>query len=113
NRSRLTQQYAKVKKTIEDIDNRIYIRPAKAGFFIWADFRSLLYEVTFEEEVRLFQIIFEHGVYLLSGCFLGCVQPGWFRIIFSVKEKWIEEILKRLKKGLDAYRNSTILSNES
>ncbi|CAF3668883.1 unnamed protein product [Rotaria sp. Silwood1] len=113
NRSRLTQQYAKVKKTIEDIDNRIYIRPAKAGFFIWADFRSLLHEVTFEEEVRLFQVIFEHGVYLLSGCFLGCVQPGWFRIIFSVKEKWIEEILKRLKKGLDAYRNSTILSNES
>ncbi|CAF5038001.1 unnamed protein product, partial [Rotaria sp. Silwood1] len=111
NRSRLTQQYAKVKKTIEDIDNRIYIRPAKAGFFIWADFRSLLHEVTFEEEVRLFQIIFEHGVYLLSGSFLGCVQPGWFRIIFSVKEKWIEEILKRLKKGLDVYRQLTVASS--
>ncbi|CAF1341704.1 unnamed protein product [Rotaria sp. Silwood1] len=87
NRSCLTQQYAKVKKTLEDIDSRIYIRPAKAGFFIWVDFRSLLHEVTYEEEVRLFQVIFEHGVYLVSGSFLGCVQSGWFRIIFSVKEE--------------------------
>ncbi|CAF1104411.1 unnamed protein product [Rotaria sordida] len=110
NRLRLTQQYKKVKKIIEDMDNRIYVRPAKAGFFIWADCRLLLHEVTFEEEIRLFQIIFEHGVYLVSGSFLGCTQPGWFRIIFSVKEKWIDEILKRLKSGLDAYRQSTIAS---
>ncbi|CAF2963934.1 unnamed protein product [Rotaria sp. Silwood2] len=111
NRSRLTQQYEKVKNAIEDIDNRIVVRPAKAGFFIWADFRLLLHEVTFEEEVRLFQVIFDHGVYLVSGSFLGCIQPGWFRIIFSVKEKWIDEILKRLKSGLDAYRHSTIVSS--
>ncbi|CAF4605594.1 unnamed protein product, partial [Rotaria sp. Silwood2] len=111
NRSRLTQQYEKVKNAIEDIDNRIVVRPAKAGFFIWTDFRLLLHEVTFEEERRLVQNIFEHGVYLVSGSFLGCIQPGWFRIIFSVKEKWIDEILKRLKSGLDAYRHSTIVSS--
>ncbi|CAF3732068.1 unnamed protein product [Rotaria sp. Silwood1] len=108
NRLRLTQQYKKVKKLIEDIDNRIYVRPAKAGFFIWADFRLLLHEVTFEEEIRLFQIIFEHGVYLVSGSFLGCTQPGWFRIIFCVKDKWLDEILKRIKLGLDAYRRLTV-----
>ncbi|CAF3674079.1 unnamed protein product [Rotaria sp. Silwood1] len=111
NRLRLTQQYKKVKKLIEDIDNRIYVRPAKAGFFIWADFRLLLHEVTFEEEIRLFQIIFEHGVYLVSGSFLGCTQPGWFRIIFCVKDKWLDEILKRIKLGLDAYRRLTVPSS--
>lgn len=103
NRSRLTKQYKIWKKKIEDLDNRIYVRPAQAGFFIWADFHLLLHEVTFEEEKRLFQIIFDHGVYMASGVFLGCSQPGWFRIIFSVRETWIDEGIKRLKLALNAY----------
>ncbi|CAF1026972.1 unnamed protein product [Rotaria magnacalcarata] len=111
NRSRLTRQYEKFKKTIENIDNRIYIRPAKAGFFIWADLRLLLHEITFEEEIRLFQSIFEHGVYLVAGSFLGCTQPGWFRIIFSIRETWIDEVIKRFKLGLDAYQHSIVPSN--
>ncbi|CAF1259538.1 unnamed protein product [Adineta steineri] len=111
NRLRLTKQYENVKKQIENIDSRIYVRPSKAAFFLWADFRSILHEVTFEEEKRLFQIIFDHGVYIVSGFFLGCSQPGWFRIIFSVKEKWIEEGIKRIKLALDVYRHSIISSN--
>jgi aspartate/methionine/tyrosine aminotransferase len=112
NRSRLTEQYDKVTKKIKDIDKRIYIRPAKAGFFIWADFRLLLHEITFEEEYRLFQTIFDHGVYISPGFFLGCSEPGWFRIIFSVKDTWINEATKRLKVALDVYRQSTIPSNK-
>ncbi|CAF3245078.1 unnamed protein product [Rotaria socialis] len=111
NRSRLTQQYKKFQKAIENIDNRIYIRPAKAGFFIWADLRLLLHDITFEEEIRLFQSIFEHGLYLVTGSFLGCAQPGWFRIIFSIRETWIDEAIKRFKLGLDAYQHSIVLSN--
>jgi aspartate/methionine/tyrosine aminotransferase len=112
NRSRLTQQYKKFKNIIESIDNRIYIRPAKAGFFIWADLRLLLHEITFEEEIRLFQSIFEHGLYLVTGRFLGCTQPGWFRIIFSIRETWIDEAIKRFELGLDAYQHSIVSSNE-
>jgi aspartate/methionine/tyrosine aminotransferase len=108
NRSRLTKQYEIVKKKIEDIDNRIYIRPSKAGFFIWADFRLLLHKITFEEETRLFETMFNHGIYISSGYNLGCSQPGWFRMIFSIKEKWIDESIKRLKIALDAYRHLTI-----
>jgi aspartate/methionine/tyrosine aminotransferase len=110
NRSRLTQQYKKIKKKIEDIDHRIYIRPAHAGFFIWADFRLFLHEVTFDEENRLWQILFDQGVYISAGFNLGCSQPGWFRIIFSVKEEWIDEAIKRIKLALDVYRHSTIPS---
>jgi aspartate/methionine/tyrosine aminotransferase len=111
NRLRLTEQYEKVTKKIKDIDKRIYIRPSKAGFFIWADFRLLLHEITFDEECRLFQIIFDHGVYISPGFYLGCSQPGWFRIIFSMKEIWIDEAVKRLKIALDVYRQSTIPSS--
>jgi aspartate/methionine/tyrosine aminotransferase len=108
NRSRLTKQYEKFKTKIESIDHRIYVRPSKAAFFLWTDFHLLLHEVTFEEEKRLFQIMFDHGIYIASGVFLGCSQPGWFRIIFCVKEKWIDEGIKRLKLALDVYRHSAI-----
>ena len=111
NRSRLTEQYEKVKKKIESIDSRISVRPSQAGFFIWADFRLLLHEVTFDEELRLFDTIFDHGVYISPGTNLGCSQPGWFRIIFSVKEKWIDEAVKRIKSALDTYHQSRISSH--
>ena len=106
NRSRLTQRYAQVKQQLEGIDGRIRVRPARAGFFLWADFRALLHEISFDEEDRLFQVIFDHGVYISAGSHLGCAQPGWFRMIFCVKETWIDEALKRLALALQAYRSS-------
>ena len=41
--------------------------------------------------VRLFQFIFDNGVYISTGFSLGCSQPGWFRLIFTVKNKWVDE----------------------
>lgn len=105
NRTRLTEQYENVMKKIANVDSRIVIRPSQAGFFIWADFRSILNEITFEEEQRLFDIIFQHGVYISPGVNLGCSEPGWFRIIFSVKEHWIDEAMKRLKTAIDVYEH--------
>ena len=111
NRLRLTEQYETAKKKIEDIDNRIYVRPAKTGLFLWTDFHVLLHEMTFDEENRLFQIIYDHGVYISPGFFLGCSQPGWFRIIFTGKGKLIDEAVKRLKLALDYYRHLTVSSS--
>jgi aspartate/methionine/tyrosine aminotransferase len=113
NRSRLTEQYEKIKKKIENIDSRIFVRPSQAGFFIWTDFRLLLHDITFDEERRLSDIIFDHGVYISSGFNLGCSQPGWFRIIFSVKEKWIDEAVKRIKSALDIYHQSKRISSHT
>lgn len=111
NRSRLTEQYNKIKKRIENIDNRIFIRPSHAGFFIWIDFHLLLHERTFEEEIRLNEMMFDNGIYISAGSNLGCAQPGWFRMIFSIKNKWVDEAIKRLKLALDAYQSLTISSN--
>jgi len=103
NRSRLTKRYEQVKKQIEQLDSRIRIRPGRAGFFLWTDFRSILHSTTFEEENRLYKIIFSQGVYITSGYNLGCSEPGWFRIIFSVKENWIDTAIKRLHIALQIY----------
>lgn len=112
NSTRLTQRYAEVTEKIRQLDSRISIRPAHAGFFIWTDFRSILQEITFEEEQRLFDLIFEHGVYISPGVNLGCSEPGWFRFIFSVREQWIDEAMKRLKRAIDVYDHLTNSSSE-
>jgi bifunctional pyridoxal-dependent enzyme with beta-cystathionase and maltose regulon repressor activities len=55
--------------------------------------------------------MFKHGVYISSGYNLGCSQPGWFRIIFSIRETWIDEAIKRLKSALNSYQHLTISSS--
>ena len=106
NRSRLATRYKQVREQVEKLDQRISVRPSQAGFFIWADFRRILHEVTFEEETRLAQLFFDYGVYISAGSFLGCSQPGWFRMIFCVRPDWIDEAIKRLKLALEVYRLS-------
>jgi hypothetical protein len=81
------------------------VQNSGAGFFIWADFRPFMKEVTFEEENRLFQCFFEHGIFIWCGQNLGCTHPGWFRFIFSLEVCMIIEGLKRIKIALDEFSN--------
>lgn len=103
NRSRLTNKFLWVKSELELMG--ISVRNSRAGFFIWADFRPFMKEVTFEEENRLFQLFFEHGIFIWPGQNLGCTQPGWFRFIFSLKDCMITEGLKRIKTALNEFTN--------
>lgn len=112
NRSRLAQRYRKVKQQIEQIDSEIRVRDAQAGLFLWIDFSSTLHHVTFDEETRLFESMFHHGVYVTKGSIFDCSQPGWFRLVFTVRDKWIDECIKRMKKALNAYRASSYRTNE-
>ncbi|CAF1357441.1 unnamed protein product [Rotaria sordida] len=108
NQSRLTQKYEKVKKQIEQIDQNIRVRNAQAGLFLWIDFSSMLHHVTFDEETRLFQTMFDHGIYITKGSIFDCSQPGWFRLIFTVRDKWIDEGIERMRKALNTYRASSV-----
>jgi aspartate/methionine/tyrosine aminotransferase len=103
NRNRLTEKYHEVTRRLEELDHRVSIRPSEAGFFIWINFRLILHRISFEEENRLFQAMFENGLYISSGATLGCSEPGWFRLIFSVKNDWIDQGLKRLQLALAVY----------
>ena len=101
NRQRLTQRYMQVKSTLETCHG-MKIRRSCAGFFIWIDLRELMpTEPTFDDERRLFEHIFEcEGIFILRGQTLGCTQPGWFRIVFSVNDVTINEALIRIKIAL-------------
>jgi 1-aminocyclopropane-1-carboxylate synthase len=101
NRKRLTQRYIQVKSILETIEG-VKVRQSQAGFFIWVDLRHLMpTEATFDDETRLFEHIFDcAGIFILRGQTLGCTQPGWFRIVFSVNDAMIREALIRIKAAL-------------
>jgi aspartate/methionine/tyrosine aminotransferase len=101
NRQRLTERYIQVKLALEMIEG-VKIRRSHAGFFIWLDLRNFMpIEPTFDDEIRLFEHLFDRaGIFILRGQTLGCTQPGWFRLVFSVNETMICEALRRMKTAL-------------
>lgn len=101
NRQRLTQRYTQVTSTLETIQG-VKVHRSQAGFFIWVDLRDLMpSEATFNDETHLFEHLFEcSGVFILRGQTLGCTQPGWFRIVFSVNDAMVHEALLRMKTAL-------------
>ncbi|XP_049636664.1 1-aminocyclopropane-1-carboxylate synthase-like protein 1 [Suncus etruscus] len=68
-----------------------------AGFFIWVDLRKYLSEGTFEEEAQLWRHFLEHKVLLSPGKTFECLEPGWFRVIFS-------DQAHRLRLGMQRFR---------
>ncbi|UJR31173.1 hypothetical protein I4U23_018680 [Adineta vaga] len=108
NQVRLTEQYQKAKKKIEQIDTRIHVRDSQAGLFLWIDFRLMLTQITFDEEHKLFDEFFHHGVYITNGLVIGCSEPGWFRMIFTVKDAWIDEGIERMKQALRTYKSGSL-----
>ena len=83
-----------------------------SGFFIWADFSCILSptldakELTFEKEKSLFEMFFKNGLYCVPGQVLGCVEVGWFRIVFCSPDDFIIEGVNRIKKGIKEFKET-------
>ncbi|CAF1285829.1 unnamed protein product [Didymodactylos carnosus] len=107
NQRRLTEQYFYVINQLKLIsNNRIQVYKSNAGFFIWANFQSYMKEKTFDEELRLYNAIFNGGVFISRGKNMGAAEPGWFRLVFSVKDNWINEALGRIQVALERYEEN-------
>ena len=111
NQRRLTERYRKVKAALEMIEG-VKVRCSYAGFFIWLDLRDLMPdEPAFDDEIHLFEQLFHYArTFLLRGQALGCTQPGWFRMVFSVDEIVICEALRRMKVALTI--NSSLIRTD-
>ncbi|XP_013398600.1 1-aminocyclopropane-1-carboxylate synthase-like protein 1 isoform X2 [Lingula anatina] len=98
NRQRMREMFTFVTNELEDLG--IKCHPSKAAFFVWANFSPFMSEKTREEEMQLFQKLFAAGVYIIPGTELFCVDPGWFRVLFSLQKPYLQEGLKRLRSVL-------------
>jgi aspartate/methionine/tyrosine aminotransferase len=105
-RSRLLEAYEHV--TGELAGNGIPFLPVRGGIVLWLDLRGFLTSASFDGERSLFDRIFEElKVSITPGQAFHCLEPGWFRLCFTVPETHRAEGVRRLLTYLKGRPKST------
>ncbi|KAI1904023.1 hypothetical protein AGOR_G00001420 [Albula goreensis] len=74
---------------------------SQACFYVWADFRKVLPEQSFEAERKLWRRFLKHRILISCGAAFSCATPGWFRIVFTDQELRLQLGMQRLRKALE------------
>lgn len=103
NRRRLSLHHRKV--IIWAREHRVEYAPgSNAGFFVWANlgavYRSHHAGPVANLDAAVMDSLVAHKVFLADGVRFGSEQPGWFRIIFSREEEYLDEGLRRIAAAI-------------
>lgn len=106
NQKKLADSYALAAKYVKShgID---YAPGCNAAFFLWVNlgkrYRELHPDTPDEEEVgdKCMDLLLKHRVFLASGAVFGSERDGWFRIVFSHPQAYLEEALKRIVAAIE------------
>ncbi len=105
NCERMRRAKSLVIKQLEEFD--IKVNESNSGFYLWLDMRKIFKTystLSFQNELKLFELIFEAGVYVVPGQFLDCHEPGYFRLIFTIPDECIYELGKRFKSAFVQFK---------
>ncbi|XP_072474447.1 1-aminocyclopropane-1-carboxylate synthase-like protein 1 isoform X2 [Notamacropus eugenii] len=72
-----------------------------SGLYIWIDLRRYLHSGTFEEELSLCRRFLGNKVLLTCGKGFQCLEPGWFRLVFSDKIHRLQLGMQRIRQVLE------------
>jgi len=99
NMARLNSSYQYAVERLSQLNIKVY--PSKGALFVWADFSHHLSAPTRESEMELFNKLFEEQkLYIVPGSEFGCVQYGWFRLVYAVTRDTLETALDRITEAL-------------
>ncbi|KAF9888599.1 hypothetical protein FE257_008531 [Aspergillus nanangensis] len=105
NREKLASSYAYAAGYMRD--NGIEYAPGcNAAFFLWLNLGKKYLEVHPGEEAGadlgeiVMQRLLQKKVFLASGALFGSEESGWFRIVFSHDQDYLNEALKRIVAAL-------------
>lgn len=73
---------------------------SQGGLFLWVNLKEFMSPPCRENEMKLMETFLENGVYITAGIAFYSPEPGWFRIIFSVKDEELRLGIGRVKKVL-------------
>ncbi|KAF1915629.1 pyridoxal phosphate-dependent transferase [Ampelomyces quisqualis] len=101
-RERIACAYAFVTARLDSMGVG-YFEGGNAGFFVWADLSMYLPPEErgsgFERECMLAEKLVDGGVFLHPGEEHG-MRTGWFRVVYTMEERVVEEGMRRLGKVL-------------
>ncbi|KAF4990711.1 hypothetical protein FGRMN_8315 [Fusarium graminum] len=104
NQKRLSAQYARIVSWARknEID---YAPGANAAFFLWVDlgkaYKARHPELKYDDITDLvMDKLMKRKVFLASGKAFGSEKPGWFRIVFSHPDEYLDLGLERVMEAL-------------
>lgn len=77
------------------------VRNSPAGLFAWVNLAPFFRQkpITEKAEKELFvELLEKHKVYIPNGTAFGCQDPGWFRVIISIRRDHWKEFCARFEK---------------
>lgn len=98
NRRKLKEAQEMAANRLKDMG--VKVRDSNSALFLWIDLQEFLNERTKEGEIELFEEFFNSGVYIIPGCQLCCVNPGWFRLVFSINQEVLAHGLDKIEAVL-------------
>ena len=100
-REMLTKHSALARQLLDDYGLK-YLSGSNAGFFLVVDARPYLRQGIdgWQAEKELEGRLFQKKVLANSGSSMKAEEPGWFRIVFTLKERPLREGLKRFADAI-------------
>ncbi|ROT69908.1 1-aminocyclopropane-1-carboxylate synthase-like protein 1 [Penaeus vannamei] len=83
------------------------VKGGTAALFVWFSIRDFMETDSAEEEMEIHAQLMRAGVYVVPGSKLYGSDPGWIRLIFSVREEELDEGLRRIESVLKSRRKET------
>ena len=100
NNKRLLSIKSKIKKGLPELK----CIDGDSGLFFLIDLRNYMSEPSLAGEKELFdRLLKDYKIFLTPGQRLGMDIPGFFRLCFSKKTEYVEELITRFKKFLSNY----------
>ncbi|KAH6893115.1 pyridoxal phosphate-dependent transferase [Thelonectria olida] len=111
NRKRLAKQYERVVAWAKK-NNITYAPGVNAAFFLWVDLGAAYkahHRVSDNEDIGqvITDALLARKIFLASGKDFGSEQPGWFRIVFSHNDDYLDEGLGRVTAALGLANRAT------
>ncbi|KAH9864491.1 hypothetical protein J1614_010425 [Plenodomus biglobosus] len=99
NRKRLAVAYETMTAFLRGLNVR-YV-PAYAGIFIWVKLSNKV--LSWDQEAQLTELMADSGVAVSAGKSYAAREPGWYRLSFAIEPEKLQEGLRRLAIGINAF----------
>jgi len=105
NQSRLKDAYDHAARCLKD--GGIPFIESSSGLFLMVDLRKCLKNSTFDEEINLWNDIFDEArVVINPGVACKCKEPGFYRFIFSLNKDVVAKGVERLSKFYQSHSSN-------
>ncbi|CAG7729498.1 unnamed protein product [Allacma fusca] len=100
---RMRRAFYRAKNKMESLGVEVF--PSQAGFFLFCNFRKILNPNNEKNSIELFKSLLKNQVYVVPYWEMKCIEPGWFRIVFTAEDHIFDAGFDRIKKTVEEWND--------